>query len=401
MKVLQICNKPPVPATDGGCIAMNNITQGLLNEGCEVKIVAINTPKHFVEQHQLPAAYIEKTAIELIFVDTSIKWYRAFINLFSTKSYNIERFYSKHLENRLIQILSTDTFDIIQLESLYVAPYLSTIKKYSNAKVVLRAHNVEHLIWKELAIQTPDIVKKWYLYLLANRLHRYENKLIRLFDGIACISGQDKIDFEQMKCAVPIEVIPLGIDIEKENKSIAKSTEFSLFHLGSMDWKPNVDGILWFMKDVWPSITKKHPNLKIYLAGRKMPLQIKQFSNNKVIVENEVKDALEYMADKQIMIVPLFSGSGIRVKIIEGMVLGKTIISTSKGATGIHYKKGESILIADNKQEFIEAITTCVENEDRTFSIGAKAKKIAEETYDNQVITKKLITFYQQLINKK
>ena len=159
MNILQICNKPPFPAVDGGAIAMNNTTQGLLNNGHKVTVLAISTPKHPVNYENLPEEYIKNTNFQTVFIDTSIRLRDAFFNLFTKKSYNIERFISVGFTQQLQKILTRESFDIVIIESLFVAPYISTIKSISNAKIVLRAHNVEHKIWERISKNSR--LKSW------------------------------------------------------------------------------------------------------------------------------------------------------------------------------------------------------------------------------------------------
>ncbi|MBL7883865.1 MAG: glycosyl transferase family 1, partial [Bacteroidia bacterium] len=134
MNILQICSKTPFPPKDGGSVAMNILTSGLINAGNNVKVLAINTPKHFIKDADIDSEYRKITNYESVFIDTSIKPLDAFFNLFSTKSYNIIRFYSKDCENKIIEILNKQSFDIIHLETLWVAPYVDIIKKHSKAK---------------------------------------------------------------------------------------------------------------------------------------------------------------------------------------------------------------------------------------------------------------------------
>ena len=122
MRILQICNKPPYPAVDGGAIAMNNTTQGLIANGHIVNVLAITTPKHPVSKKLLPKDYINKTNFRSVFIDTSIRLKDVFINLFSSKSYNIERFISVNFTIELKKVLKENEFDIVIIESLFVTP---------------------------------------------------------------------------------------------------------------------------------------------------------------------------------------------------------------------------------------------------------------------------------------
>jgi hypothetical protein len=200
MKILQLCNKPPLPAVDGGCIAMNNITQGLLNSGHEVRILTIETVKHPMLREQMPAEYLEKTAIDSVFIDTSLNLIDAFSALVTSDSYNVSRFFSPDFDRKLIAILSREKFDIIHLESLFMTPYLSTIRRYSKAPVVLRSHNLEYIIWERMAEVSKNRAKKAYLNLLSRQLKKYETSVINKVDGIAAISNEDAKKYLSLKC---------------------------------------------------------------------------------------------------------------------------------------------------------------------------------------------------------
>ncbi|PCH91070.1 MAG: glycosyl transferase family 4 [Bacteroidetes bacterium] len=399
MKILQICHKTPYPPRDGGSIAMNNLTQGLIDHGHEVKVLAMNTPKSFIDIDKLPADYRKNTSIEAVFIDTNIKIIDAFLNLFKSSSYNIDRFISKDFETKLKDILEAGSFDVVQLESLFLVPYLDVIRKYSSAKVVMRAHNVEFEIWMRRMQACKNILKKQYLNLLANRLKTYEVDHINSYDGIAAITPRDAEMLRLHGCTIPITDIPIGMDLIDSEAIPRKShgSPTSLFHLGSMDWMPNQEAIKWFLDDVWPKITKAFPNLKLNLAGRNMPDWILKSNFHNVIVEGEINNVKEYMASEDIMIVPLISGSGMRVKIIEGMAFGKVIISTSVGAEGINYEHEKDILIANTANEYVEMVGKCFSDNDLYHDIGDNARVLARSQYDNKVIAEKLISFYKSL----
>lgn len=398
MKVLQLCNKPPFPPVDGGCVAMNAITSGLLANGHEVKVLAINTPKHSFQKEKIPAEYFQKTKIESVFINTNLSVLKALKNLFTKGSYNVERFYSKAFEEKLITLLKKDDFDVVHFESLFVAPYLEAVKKYSDGKTVLRAHNTEHLIWERLAMQSENLLKKRYLNFLAQRMKKYETEILNEFDGIAAITAQDRVIFMKNGCQKPIEVFPLGIDSAQYKPADENEVEYpSLFHLGSMDWQPNEEGIKWFLENVWLKINEQFPEMKLYLAGRNMPEWLRSLEMRNVLVEENVGNAHDFMRNKAVMIVPLLSGSGMRVKIIEGMALGKAIISTTVGAEGIDCKDGENILIADTPEKFVEQTTKSVNNKHFYNMICSNARKQAVEKYNYKRIAEELSNYYKSL----
>jgi glycosyltransferase involved in cell wall biosynthesis len=399
VKILQLCHRIPFPPVDGGNIAMYNLCRSLLSQENEVKILALNTKKHFVDPHSLPVEFVAKTKPEAFMLDTSVKPFSAFLNLFTQKSYNIIRFYSPDFKNRLAELLQEENYDIVQLESLFMMPYLSCIRENSSAKIVMRAHNVEHIIWERLHHSEKSGFKKWYLKLLAHRLKAFELLHLNDLDAILPITPDDSIIFKNLGCNVPALVTPLGIDLDDYKIIPGKNSEWCLFHLGSMDWMPNLEAVDWFLENCWKLIHAEFPQLRLHLAGRGFPKRLVEAGYPNVICEGEISDSNSYMNSKQMMIVPLLSGSGMRVKIIQGMALEKTIISTSIGAEGIQYTNGENILVANTPQQFLDAIKKCMADKNYAEEIGKSARKLVAEKYSNEAIGKSVTEFYKSVIH--
>lgn len=398
MKILQLCHKPPLPAVDGGCIAMNNITQGLLEAGHKVKILTIYTFKHDFMPERMTKEYLDATNIEGVYVDTRLNAVDAFSSFITADSYNVNRFFSTDFDIKLTRCLKNETFDIIHIESLFMTPYLGTIRRYSKASIFLRAHNLEYVIWEKIAKGTSNIFKKLYLIYLSKKLKAYEIKTLNEVNGIAAISEEDRKRFLSLGVNRPIETIPFGMDFNQYDEKRIEEPEMALFHLGSMDWSPNLEGINWFLSDIWPKIRAQRPSLKLYLAGRNMPFEQFRNKHENVEVIGEVEDAKTFMGSKAIMIVPLLSAGGVRVKIIEGLAIGKVIVSTSIGAEGTDCTDNENILIADTPSEWVKAIDRLFEEKDLLRKLSRNASKHAEN-FDNTSIIQKLIAFYKK--NKK
>jgi glycosyltransferase involved in cell wall biosynthesis len=397
MKILQICNKVPFPPKDGGCLAMNNLTQGLFNEGHQVDVLAINTPKHVTEAKDMPAEYRTRTNIQTVFIDTTVKVIPAFLNLFSSGSYNITRFYSEEFEQLIIQKLKENKYDIIQLESLYVTMYIPAIRKHSDAKIVLRAHNVEHKILERNALTEKVRWKKNYFAFLSKRLKKYESSVLPSLDGIAAITSNDAEWFQKQLKKKPVIVIPFGIDLSAVKEKQTQAEQASVFHIGAMDWHPNIEGLNWFLGNVWDQVIEKHPGVKLYLAGRNMSPEFMSMNKKNVVVVGEVEDAHGFMRSKGLMIIPLLSGGGMRVKLIEGMSLGKVIVTTTVGAEGVDCRNEANILIADTAKDFADTISRYLSDPEYLADTGKNAKQFALQHYNNADISKRLTEFYRSL----
>ena len=396
MKILLLCNKPPYPASEGGPMAMNSIITGLLEAGHQVKILAVNSEKYNVKESDIPEEYKQKTGIELIDVDLTVKPMNAFLNLFTRKSYHVERFISEDFRARLTAVLEKEQFDVVQLEMLYMAPYVETIREHSKAMIVLRAHNVEHKIWERIAKETKSPLKRWYINHLAKTLKEFELNALETVNGVAAITRKDAAYFRKF-CSKPVIDIPFGVYPEQFTPKYEINGKPKFYHIGSMNWMPNEEGIRWFIDEVLPKTVEKDPNFVYHLAGRNMPEWLTTLNDPHVDVVGEVPDAKEFVSNHDVAIVPLLSGSGIRIKIIESMALGKTVITTRVGAEGILYDEEVNIIIAENKAKMVEAIRSLNENPETAVRIGQAARKLVEETYDNRKIITRLLMFYEQI----
>lgn len=418
-----LCLKFPYPPKDGGNIAMLNMIDAFDRLGHDLTVLAMNTPKHYFNLRDLPVEWGEKAEYYAVEANTTPNLIDALANLlFSQKAYHIERFTLKSFDRQLEILLRNHHYDVIQLETLYLTPYLDTIREYApRAVVVLRAHNIEHEIWRRKAENESTSLwrslHRFYYQKTAQRLKAYETSFIKnakknQIDAVIPVTYRDMDIFKKMKCSVPVQFSNIGVEIERLNKweekhlgETAKNpivTEHpSVFYIGAMDWMPNQEGINWFLKRVWPIIHNRYPEVKFYLAGRNMNLDYRTLDAPNLETVGEVEDAYAFMTSKSIMVVPLFSGSGMRVKIVEGMVLGKAIVATTIAAEGIDAKHGRELFLADDPDAFADAVSVLIEKRGTVEAIGANARSFARRRFDNQKIAERILSFYEGAVAKK
>ena len=373
---------------------MNSITQGMLSAGCEVRVLSMCSDKHPVQRERMGEEYLQKTRFEAVHVDLNIHMLDAAVAWLCGESYHVKRFISRDFSDKLRQVLQEEAFDVVHVESIFLTPYVPLIRKHSNAKVVLRAHNVEHKIWQRIEKSERNPFKRRYLRHLALTLGAYEREHVNDYDGVVSITENDAQFFREHG-RKPVISIPFGV-IPEQLDNVAPESN-SLFHIGSMDWRPNQEGIDWFLENVWPLVHERMPQLTFYLAGRKMPKELLQLQQPGVKVIGEVSDASYFINSKLINIVPLLSGSGIRVKIIEAMAAGKTVIATTIGAEGIEYTNGKDILIADTPQQFVEQVERCISDPEFCSQVGHNAYDLIVNHYSTERLTEKIIGFYQTI----
>jgi len=401
LKILILTHRVPFPQNGGYAIVVCNTIKGLIVLGHEVSLVALNAQKY-------SSSYYEKDELEDKINYTSFKisinvsMVDAVVNLFRKKSNNVDRYYDAEFEKLLTRELKQTAYDIIQFEGLFVTPYLASVRKVSKAKLIYRSHNIEHQVYERLAHQKTDLLKRWYLRMVARRIKDYELQQLNKFDAIAVFTAEDKKTVLSYGATIPVEIFPVGIDLTRYRPDFGKTEFPSLFFLGSLDWLPNREGIEWFIDNFYKDLTEGDLRVKFYVAGHNIPERFDDYEvMGKIFIQGEVDDAFDFVNSKAIMIVPLLSSGGMRVKIVEGMAMQKCIISTALGAEGINFTNGANIMIANDRAEFYHAIERCISDEEFCKNVGLNARKLVEQQHDVNKVAKDLVKFYKKLATPK
>lgn len=392
MNILQVCNKTPYPVKDGGAFAMAMMYQGM-NSQFNTDLLVVETPKH-----RIPAD--KKDSIYSAFIDTRIKAIPAIVNLlFSKAPYNLQRFISVNFANKLIQLLKQKEYHLVLLESLYVLPYITTIRQYSHAKIVYRAHNVEHEIWNDLCKNEKNSIKKYYLRTLARRIRNYEYTIINKVDGILSISESDYIFFSTHS-HVPVYNSPTGININNKAGNKADGC-CGIGYIGSLDWLPNQEALLWFIDKVWQPFFTADNGQKLVVAGRGCPQWLKsRISLDSISFLGELENVNSFYQQVGVVVIPLFSGSGMRIRIIESMAMGKVVITTRAGVQGISAEHGKHLFIANNANDFKHIIQKLLSDTTSLNQVKENAYNWVKNNYNNQRIVENTLSFLNNSVLK-
>ncbi len=394
LTILQITNRIPYPLNDGGNIASYNVTKYLNRFGHQVILASLNTTKHF----QDPSVLSTIATVYTKDIDTTLSPFGMLKGLFSKLPYNIERFVSADFNSLLEKIITEQKPDIIHLEGIYLVIYADTIKKYSSAPLVLRSHNIENEIWERTAQNEKNPLKKWYLKNLSSKIKKFELENMHRFDGIMAITDRDADFYKKNNYKGKLTTISAGVDLELYQPKQITSVKPSICFLGSMEWMPNIQGVEWYLDKIWPLLKKTHPELTLHIAGKNMSAEMKSRVIEGVTFYGTIPDASAFLNQHTFMIVPLLSGGGMRLKIVEAMALGRCIISTSIGAEGIDIKDTIDIIIANTPEEFIAKTNTLLSGTINIDTISNNARKIVQEKYSWEKLVRKIENFYFELI---
>ncbi|OAV44732.1 glycosyltransferase family 4 protein [Lewinella sp. 4G2] len=399
MKILLLTKKFPYPLKDGESQAIHGLSKSLAEIGCQVSLLAMNTTKHFFGDSELPAAMSHYQEVRTVSVDNEVNPFAALSTLIKGKSYHISRFDLPTYHEALANWLNEESFDVVQLETLYLAPYMATIRSHSNAQVVMRSHNVEHEIWERCSANMSFAPKRWYVRHLTKQLKAYECQQLNQYDLLLPITKRDEKQFEGLGFRGESHVLPIGLDTPcGEPRYDSYGRKLSMHFIGSLDWLPNLEGLKWFFTDIWPAIHRAYPDLEFHVAGRNMPASISQLRMKNVIIHGEVESSCDFVAAHSISIVPLLSGGGMRAKILEAMSLARVVISTSIGLEGIEAKHRRDLFVADTPAQFLASIEDCVRRGRKLERIGRSAANRFHKRYDRRVLAEKLLRKYEQLM---
>jgi glycosyltransferase involved in cell wall biosynthesis len=400
MKILFITPKIPYPPVDGHKKSMWGVIKYLSLLGHEIHVVAYRQNENIDKLK----SEIEKFAnINVLNVHTRNSLSGAFKNLFSSIPYNLYKYERRELAEFLEDYLKNENTDIVHITNSHMGWVIDIVRKYSKAPVVLRQENLEMMIMKRFYETQKNPLLKFYALIQYKKFLKYEPELCAKFDKCIMMSEEDEKELKVLNPNVKTTVIPLGVEKDLLNIPRDKPQQYSLVHIGSLQWYPNREGLDWFLNEIFPTVLERFPNAKLYLYGGGVPEDFQFIESVKpnIIIKGFVENIWEELKDKSLAVIPLRIGSGIRVKILEMLAVGINIITTSIGKEGLAVKDNKELLIADTAGEFAEKIINFFENKIDLSRMSGSGKSFVAENFLWENITKKFEQTYLDIIKNK
>jgi sugar transferase (PEP-CTERM/EpsH1 system associated) len=311
------------------------------------------------------------------------------LHLVDPLPYAVGKYRSRSYRQRLAALLAEERFDLIVCDFLCQAVNLPARLP---CPAVIFTHNVESEIWRRHAETKTGLISKALYGLQYRRMLRYERSALARFDGVLAVSDADRETFARIYPGAirrPPYVVRTGVDTEyfqpgpTVSPDSAPPSPPTLVFTGSMDWLPNEDAMLYFVRHVLPLIRAEEPDVRLSIVGRAPTGAVMRLADDAgVTVTGRVDDVRPYMRDAAIYIVPLRIGGGTRLKIFEAMAMSKAVVSTTVGAEGLAVTNGRNILIADEPHAFAASVIDLIRDVERRRDLGRAARALVVEKYD-------------------
>ncbi|MCS6848705.1 MAG: glycosyltransferase [Anaerolineae bacterium] len=316
------------------------------------------------------------------------------------------RLWSPAFEQRLHAHLCDHHFDIVQFEGIELARYMiGAARLPHSARFVFDEHNAEYLLQKRTFEADARTPRRWhgaaYSFVQWQRLRAFERRALRAADAVLCVSPEDAASLQRLAPSVRPTVIYNGIDIAQYAKFALPTPDSpfpAIVFTGKMDFRPNVDAVLWFARRVWPAVKQAHPRARLLVVGQKPSPRLDPLrADPDIVLTGQVDDVRPYIAQADVYIAPLLAGGGTRFKLLEAMAMRRAIVSTSLGCEGFPVTSGRELIVADRPEEFASAVAELLRSPSHRAALGESAYRFVSATYDWGAIVPKLEQIYERL----
>ena len=398
-RILFLAHLLPYPL-DGGAKIKSYYTLKKLAEQYEVTLLAFvrseDEKKNTIPLRELCQGGIETVIIRRSKVKNVVDAARL---LPGRKPFIIGRDHVGAMAKAVQSRLGKRRYDVIHVDHLQMAQYV--LPRKSLAKLVLDHHNVESQIIERLGETTPSKAMRWYASKEAPKLERYELDVCRAMDRVLVVSSEDAQTLRRLAPDLRnLTVVPIGVDGDYFQPAPRYEDPKTVLSIGTMYWPPNVESIVWFYHNVYPAIKAQVPDVCLSIVGAEPDEKIVKMGreDKSVTVPGYVDDVRTTVSDCAVFIVPLRSGSGMRVKILNAMAMALPVVSTTVGAEGIAATHKKDILVADTPDEFIQYCIKLLQDPQYGTEIGEAARKLVEENYSWAAVGAELLNIYDYVL---
>lgn len=399
MKILLISPKIPYPPEDGHRKSIFGLIKYLSKRNHQIDLVAYRQNQNESDLDELK----KHTNLFVLDVKTDNSPLGILQNIFSSVPYNLWKYNRSELKNFLKNYFQENKVDIVQVTNAHMAWVIEELRDLTDAPVILREENLEMEIMRRFAENQKNLFIKYYSVIQYKKFVKYEPIICGKFNLTVLMSKEDEQKLLASNPDVKTKVIPVGVEESLLELVTVAKQKFTLIHIGSLNWLPNLDGIRWFLNEIYPLVIEVIPEVKLYLygGGDYANLELAAKIKSHVVLKGFVEDIWSEISDKELAIVPLRIGSGIRVKILELLAAGKNILTTSLGAEGISVEDNRHLLIADSPELFAQRIVDFFRGGFDSDQLILNGKQFIKDHFVWDKIAEEFEQSFKKLIDKK
>ena len=387
MKILFLTPQLPYPPNSGGTIKSYKLIK-YLSEKYEVGLANfLKKGDNLTQDDFLNDVNIIEHVKRNIEIPRTLKSF--ILSIISGKPLNVYRNYDKNFEHSISTIINS--YDLLFIDHYTMYQYVPSNYK---GKVVLHQHNAEYIMWDRFAKLEKNIIKKKFLQYEAFRIKTYEKNICLKCNTILAAPNDidilSKLKIEKEKFFLTYH---LGNeDYHKFPQLSFENSEESLLYVGTLTWEANIDGLLWFIKNVWGKLQRLHPSIKFYIIGKNPDERLEQIVklNDRIYLKGYVEELEEYFIKSRIFIAPLRFGSGMKVKVLSAMSRGIPTVTTTIGAEGIKAKNMQELAIFDEADKMINGINILLKDKKIWHKMSEDSRSLIQENYTWEIVYKNL-----------
>jgi glycosyltransferase involved in cell wall biosynthesis len=319
-------------------------------------------------------------------------------NLFSPDPFNAAKDYDPALRARARQLLDEAQYDLVVCDFVQMAR--NAIGIWDGASVLFE-HNVEAEIFERHSRTDEGWIRRRFMGYQAAKMRRFEGWAGRQFTRVVAVSERDKEQYERRYGWTNVDVIDTAVDIDYYRPNDCAKQAGTVLFVGSLDWLPNVDGLRWFVAEVWPLVRRDHPEARLRLVGRNPTSEIQSLAEHPgVELVGPVPDTRPWLADSEVSIVPLRIGGGTRLKVFEAMAMGLPVVSTPLGAEGLQVQSGEHLLLAEGAEKVAEAVVRLLRSEELRMALGRAARNLVVTRFSSESVARQFEAVCQRAVEE-
>jgi glycosyltransferase involved in cell wall biosynthesis len=393
VRILIIAPGLPHPPIWGFGIRVNQFLR-LLAQRHEVSLLAYEEPDELEKVRAVAALGVAVHTVPRAKGSERAKRSAQLSSVFSTTSYQRRSAYSDAIQARLNELCARERFDLIQIESSPLAGFQFP----RGLPIVLDEHNIEYELLYRMYQTEGSPARRLYNRLEFAKFRREEIAAWRRVSGCILTSAREQAIVSVLAPDTPTIVGANAVDVDFFTPSPQPGRQDRIVMTGLMHYRPNIDGAVYFVQEIFPRILAVRPDAVFTIVGAGATEEVRRLSGPNVVVTGTVSDVRPFAHEAGAFVVPLRMGGGTRLKVLEGLSMRKAVVSTSIGCEGIEVVDGDQLLVADDPKAFADAVLRVLNDRDTASQLGARGRRLVEERYKWESVVERLEAFYRELV---